>query len=300
MRDARPARGRYGGDPGERRSSPTRGPSGSTASRREPTAQTDAHEEHPLKADAFAQLKLLDVQELDARIDQLRHRLREPARDAGARRAGRRARRGRRTRPATRRSRSTTSPASRSKADADVEQVKTRRVRDQERMDARPDHQPQGPRAACSSELVSLAPPHQRARGHRARGDGAARVRRRPSRRALHARLAEIDARAAALTESRDAKASARPTGRWPPSTGRAHGHRARACPADLLALYEKIRAQKGGVGAAALRAARECTGCSLDLNAADLGAIAKAPPDEVLRCEECNRILVRTAESGV
>ena len=34
--------------------------------------------------------------------------------------------------------------------------------------------------------------------------------------------------------------------------------------------------------------------------NAHDLGVIAKAPLDEVIRCEECNRILVRTAESGI
>jgi predicted nucleic acid-binding Zn-ribbon protein len=69
--------------------------------------------------------------------------------------------------------------------------------------------------------------------------------------------------------------------------------------PDDLLALYEKLRAQKGGVGAAALRR-RECEGCHLTLNASDLGIIAKKPTDEVVRCEECNRILVRTGESGL
>ena len=69
--------------------------------------------------------------------------------------------------------------------------------------------------------------------------------------------------------------------------------------PQDLLALYEKLRAQKNGVGAAALRR-RECEGCRLTLNASDLGIIAKAPADEVIRCEECNRILVRVAESGL
>ena len=65
------------------------------------------------------------------------------------------------------------------------------------------------------------------------------------------------------------------------------------------MSLYAKLRDQKGGVGAAALRR-RECTGCRLTLNASDLGVIAKAPDDEVLRCEDCNRILVRTAESGL
>ena len=69
--------------------------------------------------------------------------------------------------------------------------------------------------------------------------------------------------------------------------------------PDDLMALYEKLRAQKGGVGAAALRR-RECGGCRLTLNASDLGIIAKKPTDEVVRCEECNRILVRTGESGL
>jgi hypothetical protein len=69
--------------------------------------------------------------------------------------------------------------------------------------------------------------------------------------------------------------------------------------PADLMTLYDRLREQRNGVGAAALRR-RECTGCRLALNAADLGVIAKAADDEVLRCEECNRILVRTPESGL
>ncbi len=69
--------------------------------------------------------------------------------------------------------------------------------------------------------------------------------------------------------------------------------------PADLLALYDKIRENKGGVGAAALRA-RACGGCRLEINGADLREFAAAADDEVLRCPECSRILVRTAESGL
>jgi uncharacterized protein len=68
---------------------------------------------------------------------------------------------------------------------------------------------------------------------------------------------------------------------------------------ADLLALYDKIRASSGGLGAAALRH-RSCGGCQLELNAVDLGRIKAAAEDEVVRCEECRRILVRTPESGV
>jgi uncharacterized protein len=66
-----------------------------------------------------------------------------------------------------------------------------------------------------------------------------------------------------------------------------------------LLGLYDKVAASHGGVGAAELRA-RRCTGCQLEVNAADLGTFAAAADDEVLRCEECSRILVRTARSGL
>ncbi len=69
--------------------------------------------------------------------------------------------------------------------------------------------------------------------------------------------------------------------------------------PADLLALYEKLRAAKGGVGAAELRA-RECGGCRLAIDAAELASIRAAAPELVIRCEECQRILVRTDESGL
>jgi uncharacterized protein len=69
--------------------------------------------------------------------------------------------------------------------------------------------------------------------------------------------------------------------------------------PAELLALYDRLRQNKGGVGAAALRA-RQCGGCRLSLDNAELAVIRKAPSDEVIRCEECQRILVRTAESGL
>ena len=82
---------------------------------------------------------------------------------------------------------------------------------------------------------------------------------------------------------------------------GKAAGQRsgiAAEVPADLLKLYEQIRDTRG-VGAAALRAGR-CEGCHLTLNKVDLNQIRAAAPDEVIRCEECRRILVRTPESGL
>ena len=69
--------------------------------------------------------------------------------------------------------------------------------------------------------------------------------------------------------------------------------------PAELLALYERIGASHAGIGAAELRQ-RRCTGCQLEINAADLRAFSAAAEDEVLRCEECGRILIRTPESGL
>jgi predicted nucleic acid-binding Zn-ribbon protein len=69
--------------------------------------------------------------------------------------------------------------------------------------------------------------------------------------------------------------------------------------PDDLLKLYERIRAGHGGVGAAELRN-RRCTGCQLEINAAELREFAAAAENEILRCEECSRILVRTENSGL
>jgi uncharacterized protein len=69
--------------------------------------------------------------------------------------------------------------------------------------------------------------------------------------------------------------------------------------PAPMVTLYERIRASSSGVGAAAL-VRRRCQGCHLELSGGDLRAVAAAPADEVVRCEECRRILVRTPESGL
>jgi len=68
---------------------------------------------------------------------------------------------------------------------------------------------------------------------------------------------------------------------------------------ADLVTLYEKIRAQSAGVGAAELRQ-RRCTGCRLELNTVEINQLRTAEDDEVMRCEECRRILIRTSESGL
>jgi uncharacterized protein len=69
--------------------------------------------------------------------------------------------------------------------------------------------------------------------------------------------------------------------------------------PEDLLALYERARAHGGGVGAAVLRQ-RRCEGCRIELSGSELASVRRAGPDEVVRCDNCRRVLVRTAESGL
>lgn len=68
--------------------------------------------------------------------------------------------------------------------------------------------------------------------------------------------------------------------------------------PDDLLAAYEKRRA-KQGVGAALLLA-RRCQACRLELDRTAISELRAAPADEVVHCEECGVILVRTKESGL
>jgi len=68
--------------------------------------------------------------------------------------------------------------------------------------------------------------------------------------------------------------------------------------PADLLSAYDKRREMRG-VGAALLLA-RRCQACRLELDRTSLGELRAAPADEIVHCEECGVILVRTKESGL
>ena len=181
------------------------------------------------------------------------------------------------------------------KADADVEQVKGRRVRDQQRLDSGTVNNPKD-LERLQHELVSLdrriseledteLDVMQRLEDTQGELD------------TLRAQLGEIDERAGRLTVDRDKRLAELQE----EATKAARDRSAAVAGMDvgLLTLYDRLREQKGGVGAALLRA-RRCEGCSLELNSGDLAQIAKQPADEVVRCEECGRILVRTGESGI
>ena len=185
--------------------------------------------------------------------------------------------------------------AEQKRADADVEQVKARRVRDQGMIDAGSITDPKALQRMLG-ELESL----QRRIGDLEDVEIEVMERLETAQTGLDDRvreLEEIDASVSALETARAAKA-----GDLERSLDQVAIERAALAleiPDDLVALYTKLREQKGGVGAAALRR-RECGGCRLTLNPSDLAAIAAAPTDEVVRCEECSRILVRTGESGL
>jgi hypothetical protein len=84
---------------------------------------------------------------------------------------------------------------------------------------------------------------------------------------------AEIDAEVAAETETRATLAA--------------------KLPEELTQRYERLRVRLGGIGAARLEHG-SCGGCHLALPAVELDHIRRAPPDAVIICEQCGRILVR------
>ncbi|MBW8825848.1 MAG: hypothetical protein JF603_05805 [Acidobacteria bacterium] len=64
------------------------------------------------------------------------------------------------------------------------------------------------------------------------------------------------------------------------------------AVPADLVATYEKVRAQLGGVAIARLEGT-QCGGCHLTLPAMELDAVRHVAEGSLVTHEECGRILV-------
>jgi uncharacterized protein len=69
------------------------------------------------------------------------------------------------------------------------------------------------------------------------------------------------------------------------------------AVDAELLALYERVRA-KGGIGAGLLQG-RRCGACRIEIDKGELSRISAAPEDDVLRCPECGAILLRLKGFG-
>ena len=247
-----------------------------------------------MKAAPDDQLRLLDLQALDSTLDRLVHRRRALPEIAEIEEL-----QARLTRSADDvvllETEDSDLGREQSKIDADVDQVRTRTQRDRQRLDA---GQVGSPRELenLQSEIESL---------HRRQSElEDVELEVMEKREVVQGRLDELrrerEQTALTLSESErrrdttwaeiDAEADKTTTQRT---------ELAATLPADLLDLYEKVRASSGGVGAAALRRG-QCEGCHLQLNTTDLNRIRDADPDEVVRCEECRRILVRTADSGL
>jgi len=247
-----------------------------------------------VKADHSHQLALLEVQTLDTRADQLRHQRRTlPALAAITELEARRGELVDQARDAKVLVDDLTTEQE--KVDADVEQVKARRTRDRERMDSGAISSPKD-LERMSGELESLE-----RRINTLEEEELEVMERLEAAQgmldSLNTQVGEVEGRIAEHVAERDARFAEIDAQLVDVEAQR--GPSVEGLPEDLLALYEKLRTSKGGVGAAGL-AQRRCSGCQLGLDASEIERFRKAADDDVLRCEECSRILVRTAEAGI
>ena len=247
-----------------------------------------------MKADPFVQLRLLDLQALDSTLDRLAHKRKTlPALAEIARRDDLVA--GRQGDVVLAQTLVSDLQRELDKAEADIEQVRTRKKRDEERLASGAITIPKQ-----LEELQHEVDTLTKRQSDLEDAELEVMERMEEAQKTLDALLAERsehdDARAAAV-EERDREWAAIDA-----ELGKVAEERAAVAPeirADLLALYEKVRAAEGGIGAAPIERGR-CGGCHLDLMNNEKTAFRDAPTDEVLRHEECRRILVRTPESGL
>lgn len=247
-----------------------------------------------MNADAEAQLRLLEVQAHDTRLGQLRHKDQTMPERAALTDIETRLARVRDELVAAETIAADLALDQR-KADADVEQVRDRAARDRQLLDSGSIGDPKQLQS-LQAELVSLA----RRQGdledveleimERVEGAEAAVRLLSSNRDELEAERVELAARVDELRGTIATEASGIESER---------ARLAQGLPADLLTLFDKLRADNGGVGAARLHRGR-CEGCHLDLSPSEIDVVRNAAADEVLRCEECRRILIRTAESGL
>ena len=272
--------------PGSARCAPTRG---RIASEQPPTPGERA-ESRPA-----AQLALLDLQELDSRADLLRHQrasLPELAEIAALQAS--RAELDDQRRDAQIVVDDLT--AEQRKVDADVEQVKARRTRDQQRMDQGLITNPkdlermQGELESLQRRITSLEDDELEvmARLEDAQSDLDS----------LTAQVAAADERLADLAAARDEKTAELDAELGEPRRRPRPGCR-RAARGPARPLRQAAR-PKGGVGAAAAARPASAAAAGSRSTPPSSAVIRATADDEVVRCEECQRILVRTPESGL
>lgn len=247
-----------------------------------------------MKADPFVQLRLLELQALDSALDRLRHRRSTLPAIAEMERLDRLVDA---LRDAIVRAETEVSDLAREQAkfEREIEQVRSRKDRDEQRL---------------TSGSITIAKQLQELEH-----EVATLVRRQSdledSELEVMERVETAQAELTGLTFQRTGHLTARTEAEFGRDaafveiaaelerTAAGRSELAATFPADLFALYEKLRASEGGVGAGEISRGR-CNGCHLDLMSNEKSTIRAAPADEVLRHEECGRIMVRTAESGL
>ena len=235
-------------------------------------------------------MKLLELADLDAELSRLDHRRRTLPESQEYEQAE--ARDGElRSELATLEAQESDLTRDQSKAERDVDQVRSRIERDRARLDAGLVSSPKE-LENLQSEIASL---------ERRQSDLEEVVLEVMERlEEVSRRRTSVAGEQATLTGQRDEIGARRDSAlaEIGEESGKAADRRAGIAaeiPDDLLGLYDRLRAQHT-VGAAVLNRGR-CEGCHLSLNTVDLSRIRAAPPDEVIRCEECRRILVRADE---
>jgi uncharacterized protein len=261
--------------------------------RRRVARSGDPHRRCVLKADPSRQWRLLDLQAIDTRLDQIAHaRARLP--QVPALEAARGELSALDTEIVNARTAADDIQRELVKSEQDVQLVRDRAARNQARLDAG-----QGSAKdlqALQHELTSLA------RRQAELEDVEIEVMERAE--TLAARVTELDTERTELAQRVEQLEAERDRALWDldaeeSRVGAGRPDIVEGVGEELFALYEKIRASSGGIAAAEIRQ-RRCGGCWLELNNVDLDRIRRAAPDEVVRCEECRRIMIRTGESGL
>ena len=246
-----------------------------------------------MKASPEAQLRLLELADLDAELSRFNYRRRTLPETAELEQLAERA-----AKVADAITNADTSLADLDRelgrAERDVDQVQVRITRDNQRLDAG--------QVSNARELESLQ--SEVASLRKRQGDLEDVVlelmERRETAQSLRDGAASeaetVAAETATVTERRDVALADIDQQADKASTARAA--LVPLLPADLLALYDKIRAASGR-GAALLRHG-QCGGCRETLSTVELNAVRAAAVDDLVRHEECGRILIRTGESGL
>lgn len=240
-----------------------------------------------MQADPGAQQALLTIADLDTRIARLRHRQATlPEHTELQQLAGQRA--GLSEQIVATETRISDARGEQDRLDADLTPARARRERNQRTIDAG---------AADPKALQSMIAETEHLQGRIAALEDSMleAMQLVEDETAVHDQLvaqrAEVEQRMRELLSRRDAAKGdldiqiTEMTSQREQLTGR--------LPAELVALYEKVAARQQ-TGAAELRA-RRCGGCGIEIDTTELKRIAAAAAVEVVRCEECGRVLVRT-----